>query len=699
MSGISVGTQLVAVKGFLNLAAGTVYHFLRSSPTTLRVLLVQFVERAARAAKHKSKKRPTKTVVPEPVPVLISIPRSDFERAVSTGEVVPAAHQASLPPWLASQEGLNVDLLDVARRKFKKSHCERVDDKLDVIHPLVQRLEEVLDSPDPELEMNRHTRSLRPRKLHVTRVRRWLYSFVLFGRKRAALHYPVRRIGRWDRLNKPSTVKRGRPHHLGKGYGHNTTAAMLKLMEKGYRRECGLGVTMPEIYLECMRKDFGCRTRQVKVDGEEYLQIYHPKGEPFPEEATFCYHILKKLGRRRVQLDLYGKVRARSKLLPQQGSFGERTWNLMQRVEGDAFAVKELPKGYVDGQVLKPLYVVRPKDTGSRKFVGIGFSQGAERASARRMARFCQAVDKVRFCRLFGVVIKRHQWTGAGVSPADIYDRGAGMGAGAHSRTRALRPVVNEMTQSHSPQSKAIMETSNPKTRSNDEAPSFIQSELRTIELARKEIFSLLEANASTLVPECVSPDIAHLVARPTPNAIWDALDKLGRNDAIQVSFDDAVRAYLEQVPAKLSRKGVELAGRLYFTRDPAFTKARESVSGSQTINVKVYVLECCVRHIWFDWKASLLELDVRYPIPVKTIVLYMSLEEAVQYYKASRRTHPKNKSHRRAAKLASRLDYERQTGRNWRASKRVHGRPSRGPAAKREGQEARHVTTGKRRS
>lgn len=697
MSGISVGTEINAPEGYLNLVKGDTYYFLRSSPITGLVTLLQLVERETKAAVYDSKTRPNRNVTLVPLPLIVAMARADFERGVMRALINAKEASRGLPPWQRGLEGLNLDVVDSLRRNPSKLHSDRVDDKLQAIYPLVQRFDEILDSPDPDATINRHTRSL-GKRFNETRVRLWFYTYLAFGRQRAVLHYAIHKIGRWNRLEKVSTVKRGRASAKGKGHGHNTTAEMLKLMEKGYRRECGLGVKLSDIYVRVMKKDFGCRTRRVIEGKKERAEIFHPQGKAFPTMKTFVYHVLKVIGARVVQATLYGKVRARSKLLPVRGSFSEGSWNLMQRVEADAFAIEELPRGYVEGSSLPPLYVSTRRDTASGVKTGIGFSQGSERASSYRMAKFCEAIPKDRFCMLFGIKIRPQQWPSQGASPADITDRGPGATAGAQSRDEDYRPVIRELAPSHAGQSKAVIESANPKSASNAEAPNFVQSDLHSIELARKAIWDLIKFNESCNVGDRIPPDLADRVSRPTPNGLWEALDGLGRNDAVQVPFEDAVRAYLDLVPAKLTRAGVVLAGRNYFSPGSEFLQARGAVTGSQEVCIKVYVLEGCIRHIWFDWKQRLIELDVRYPIPVDSFVKYMSLTEAEQYHKYAKNRDREHIEHRRAVQLETEQDYEAQTGLEWDSDKRVNGRPKRGGhTARQEAGEAKHATTGAR--
>ncbi len=113
---------------------------------------------------------------------------------------------------------------------------------------------------------------------------------------------------------------------------------------------------------------------------------------------------------------------------------------------------------------------------------------------------------------------------------------------------------------------------------------------------------------------------------------------------------------------------------------------------------MKIYVLEACVRHVWIEWQGQLIELDVRYPVPVKDEVLYMSMAEAQQYEEFCAKRGREHAEHRDAAGAHYADLYEEQTGLDWKSAVRKSGRPKRGTAgARKEAGEARHATTGKK--
>lgn len=693
MAGISLGRQLEAPEGFGPLEKGVTYHFLRSSWTTSRVLLIHFTIRPPKEVTHKSERRPKKRVTPTPLPVLTALERDKFEAAILSKKIRHCEIQHTLPPWLRGLEGKNWLQLDGLRSGYVKSHADRIENKVEFIYPLIRRVNEILDVADPDLVLNVRARSCLP-KQNETRLRLWFYTYMLFGMNRQALQYPTHRIGRWARdANTPQT-KRGRPHkYLGKEHGFNTSQEMKAKIHRGWRREAGLGIRMTKIYTNVMSKDFGCSTRWITEGRQRRQIVWHPQGKPFPAKGAFVYHVLKEFGADKVQLAMYGYVRVRSKLLPPMGPYTEYVWQLMQVTERDAYSVGDLARGLIEGNPLPPLYVVRLRDTTSGLITGIGFSQGGERASAYRMALFCEAIPKTKFCHLFGIAVEDWRWPSQGNSPRNIQDRGAGCTQDAFSRIAYYEPVVKESPPSHAGQSKAVIESSNPKMMTNDEAPGYIASGMRTFELVRREIFGVLKDNDTFHVRSRVPPDLADKISRPTPLGVWVALDELGRNDAVDMTFEDAVRAYLSKAKATLSADGVAFHGMHYRSDALDAVNGRRMVSGKQTIDVEVYVLDACVRHIWIDLHGQLIELDLQVAVPVANEVLYMSLEELKQFEEFVKRQDSFHDEHRTAVTMEIYELFKQATGLDWDAGTRKSGQPKRGgPDAKREAAEAKRA-------
>ncbi len=680
-TGISIGTQLVAPDGYLDLEKGVTYYFLKSAAHGT-VYLVDFIERPARIT---TRKRPggkaTVNRVPTPIPFLLRMRRDDFESGVLDGQVIRSERQRHLPPWLEGLEGRDLDWLDARRRIARLSHGARIDRKLELISPLIRTISEILAADDPDQLLNAHARQCIP-KQNETRLRLAFYTYLLFGRNRVALHYPVHRIGHWCRADHPSLVKRGRPSaRRGKGNGFNATPEMIEKIVDCYARKSGPGRDMKAIFRAFM-SEMGCRVRPGRDGHETY---WHPDGLPFPTEGMFRYYVRQSFSRQQIQEQYVGRVQTRSKITPHRGAFTQNVCNAHERSEADAYALKEYPRGLIEGSTLHPLYVVRLRDVASGLITGIGFSLGSENAVAYRMARFCQAVGKVRFCGFFGITITPDQWPSIGVSPHDIQDRGPGATDGAFARHQDFQPVVREISPSYSGQSKAVIESSHPKSRSNHDAPSHFKSRMRVFELVRREIWRVLADNDTKDIGDRLTPDLLPHVHKLCPLALFNELDRRGRNDSAQISFEDAVRTFLAKQSARLSRKGVELCGQSYTSDALRDSGALRRVHGQQSLPVDVYVMEACVRQIWMDVEGVLIELDLQASLRVGNEELYLSLAELVERDKHLHRLRLELEEHRNATISKNERAFEEESGKAWHAGARISGRPRRGTKAARQ--------------
>lgn len=698
---ISIGTQLLAPEGYLALESGVTYYFLRSDSAGF-VLLVELVVRAPKKVKKKYKKDGKLLVrevniSPVPIPQLHVMSRADFEEGLEsvsgTAHIVKAEVQATLPPWLSALEGLDLSKVDKLREGAKLSHAERMDRRVNVIEPLVRNAQQVLAAEDPDRLINDHARACVP-KQNETRARLDFYVYMLFARNCYALHYPFHKIGNWCRETHPSQVKRGRPSRKGKGHGFNTSAAMIEKMIDCYRRESGPGVEMQTIYRTFVTKDLGCKA----APGRDGMLVFvHPKGEPFPTKETFRYHVNEQIGWKNVLRTLIGKVRMRSKVDVHRGSFSEAVSNVYERVERDAYNVAELPRGLIEGNTLKPVNVVRGRDVASGAVLGVGFAQGSETSEAYRAELFCRAICKVKFCSLFGIEITKEQWPSEGVSDFDVHDRGPGSTEQALAQDLAIRPVFREMTQSYSGQSKATVESANPKTRTADDAPQYFASSLRTFEIVRREIYRALKDNDSINIGSRIEPEWTGVVRKPSPNALYTELANRGRNSASLISFADAVRTYLTKLVAKVTRKGIMLHSQLFRSDELLSCGLLGRAHGPQEPDVEVYVLSACVRHIWVDYDGRLLELDIIVPVRVGNEVLYLSLDELREREAFIKARDLDFKEHRDATATMYERAFEEETGKPWRGGRHVAGRPKRGSkAAKQEEAEAKAAVSGK---
>lgn len=693
--GIAIGTQLVAPGGFKQLEAVVTYYFLWSDSERERVYLVQFLVRPPKKRLKADRHGRCLVETPTPLPILVAVRRSQFELGVGLGAILHQEHQAALPPWLEPLEGLNFAAVDMQRTAAQKQHSQRIDEMIEAITPLVVRYQEVLGAKDPDRVINKHARNCKPVK-NETRLRLAFYCYLVFGRNRYALHYPIHKIGVWDRERDAEGAKRGRKRNgLSKNAGHNVDQNVLRLILKGYKRRAKLGVSMTEIYRLAMTEDFGCRERK-GLNG--YLSYYHPDGKPFPTLGQYDYHVAKELGRAEIQRLRLGPNRVRTELAPSLGPFTQAVANLMERVEVDGYFLGERPQGLVDGSTLPHLCVVRKRDTASGLITGIGFSFGGETAAAYRMASFCEAIDKVKFYALFGILIEASQYPSRGISPHGIADRGPGSTDGAHPKSGQHGPVIRGMAPSYAGQSKATVESTHPKKLKNQEAPSHLKSEKNVFELARRELHRVLMDNERIDITSRITPDLWAKVRKPCPNELWTVLDSLGRNDAVLMSFEEAVRAYLEPVEVVVKADYIYLHGQKYDSPALRSTGLLDRVAASQEMRIMAYVLTACVRHIWVDVDKDLIEVDLQAGLRVGDEVLYMPLSDLVQREAEMQLIATNFSEHQHAVASKGYREYEEQTGYKFNGASRKAGRPKSGtPIAVIEAAESRIAMRGKK--
>lgn len=683
------GVQLVAPDGFEQMEKGRVYHLLRSDGKRERVLLVYFIQRPMVGTK---KAKRVKRWTPLPMPIVIGIRRAMFEQALVSGWIRKATVQTTLPPWLAPLEGRNLASpgtlpAQVKRVQPKRSHQDRIDTILHHLQPLLPRLDEILGAESPDKAINAHARACNPPQ-NESRMRVWFFTYVAFGFTRSALHYPVHKLGRWDRLSK-ETQKLGRSSlRKGAQQGFRSDPGMIGKILQGYRRFAGLGVRMSSIYRDTMLKIFRCNS----FTGENgYMYYVHPDGVPFPTCNQFTYRVIEHFGAEDVWKRMYGEARYRNRLAPSMGTFTEAVGNLMERVEADAYWVEEVARGYIDQTYLPGLCVVRLRCVTSGLIVGIGFSLGGELGEAYRAALFCAAIDKVLYCRLLGVEIRPEEWPSIGLPPCFITDRGPGGTSKGRARDLAFQPPVIELAPSWMGQSKAIVESSHPRSIRVEGQPTFKPTSMTVTQLVVREVMRAVGDNKSKDVSSRLNNQAVIDRVQTTPIALWNYLDDRGRNDAISVPFDTAVRQFLPQVSLQLRADGVYLEEQRYDADDLRSSGLLDKVATSQTVEVLGFVYPMAVRQVWVDGSDALIEVSAILNIRDGEDQLYISIAELTQIAQLRREEGSLVRVHRHAVKADMARRCEEVTGHPFDSRTRKVGRAKRGgQLARQEAAEAK---------
>lgn len=649
---IGTGSQVTAPNGLGELRKQTIYYFLRSRPSG--VLLVSFPKQDRVEGESKEVGSAH----------LTTIPRDIFEEALKgTEPKLRVGSALTVPPWMEHLRDIEVSTLDDGRRSPVKMHRDRLEARLDHLKVALSQSEEILNSKHPNLILNKYAADCNP-KQNPTRFKLWFYTYLVFGRNPLALHYNTKKIGRWDRQKAQPTAKLGAPSMQGGEFGHNVTSEMEELIKQGYEKLASRQRDRNTIYDEALKRNFGCKTRKTNNGYQDY---YQPEGLPFPSFRQFWYVVQKHYTKIEVQRDTLGPTRVRSESEFHQGAFTESVCNLMERIEADAYVLAERPRGLLEGTALKPLTVVRIRCVASGAIIGIGFSLGGERASAYRMALFCSALDKVHFCSLFGIQIEPEQWPGSGVPPNVTVDRGPGSGLEALSLDPDLLPRIRTISPAHSGQSKATVEASHPKKRASQEAPEYRASKLTAIEMARREIRRTIKDNDTINISPRLTPDLVRSIRKHTPTALWEELERRGRNDGLSISFAEAARAYLDKHKATLSRKGIEFLGRRYRPAEMSLEELCRGMLGmGQQVETNVLVLPACVRHIWIDVGSRVVRLDLTLPLRSRNDEHYISISELQEWYTLDKEHRKAQSNHRRASYRNAKDAFQEETGKQW---------------------------------
>lgn len=604
----------------------------------------------------------------KPRATLIWINREEFESAISSGVLVKD-RGSSLPPWLSKLEGKSLAELDANRSKTQKSYGERIAQREGHLEKALTSERQIWEANDPNKEINRFAVQCNPRQ-NETRFRLSFLAFLAFGRNKMALLPPYHRIGHWER--RESHDKYGRPSlDKGKRMGRNLDVETIRKLQDGFISYAKLGVKFREVYENTMRLVFKC----VVITSSKGIRSYQRKdGKAAPTYGQFRYHIVKRYGLEFIHIRLYGRVRSRSKS-PSEGRFSEAVGNLGERFEADGYYTKEIPTPLVQGDKLHPLCVVTSRDLLSGAKLGIGFYYGKERSSAYRMMLFSMAVPKVFFCWLFGITISENEWMNEGLPPLLIVDRGPGA---KHSLVQNFENTfpIREMSPSYQGQSKATIESSHPRSNNIPGAPSWLKSELTPVQLAKKEISKLLEFNESSNSEARIQADPRMVDVYPTPNAIWKHFSARFRISEQPMPLDVAVRTFLTPVEISASSQGFSLHKQPYRCESSAAKKALSRIARKgQTIKLKGYVLDMCVRYIW-------IEIDGEVHLAEATLIfrdneekLFITLSELIAWGEARAVITSEISGHREATHTEFARRFEESTDAKWDSAKRIQGK------------------------
>lgn len=647
---MNTGSPLMAPNGFMGLKSDLIYHYLHSSAHGGKVKLVIFVDDKYEIKSH-----------------VLNISRSDFESALENGDIVELKKEVC-PHWLEGVWGKEIAQLEKKRKSAKSSLTDIMDSRYLAISELVDNWREIIASENPNAIINAHADKSEPQQ-NQTRLRLWFYAYLIFGRSKLALLPRLHRIGKWSRESLPGSKKLGRKSKEDPNGGFRITPKIkLKILD-GYIKVRKPGMTWSFLYGEVMSKEFGCVSIEQKDRKSKFI---NPDGNPFPSFLQFKYWLKKQAESRAIALELLGSKRVRAKS-GHVGSFSDNLINVSQKVEFDGYYTSDNPSGVLENSPQDSICVVRAVCGLSGMILGIGFSEAKESMAAYRMSLFSMAIDKVRFCKLFGLEIDESEWPCVGLAESIVFDRGPGSSLNVTDHASWL--IGLELTPSGSGQAKAGVESSHPRDKHNVEEPGFTHSAHNFVKMSKREVLRVVMDNKSSNASARMTEEMIYARFQPTPLNIWKFMDDRGRNSAVSMPFNEAVRKFLEPKAATIKSHGVYMYGRKYTAPELVSLGAYDHAALYGEVEVKAYVLTMCVRHIWIEYKGDLVELSAvirQADAPGAAEISIFELEE--QYRHRLDGVNSLNNSIP-AIQQGIRDRFKQATGGDWSTGKRISGK------------------------
>ncbi|AKT33559.1 hypothetical protein [Pseudomonas syringae] len=351
--------------------------------------------------------------------------------------------------------------------------------------------------------------------------------------------------------------------------------------------------------------------------------------------------------------------------------------------------------GVTEGSAQDSFCVVRGTCVKSGAVVALGFARGHETMEAYRMALFCMAIGKEKFAELFGVMLKAGDWSSVGLSKAFVFDRGPAAAMNCEDAIDWLSRL--ELTPTHSGQSKASVESSHPREKQSGDQPTHFQSNFNFVMAARAEIYRAIEDNRISDASGRMTEEDWLEGFAPSPNNIFKRYDSLGRNSAVNMPFEKAVRVFLTPYPVSIRRDGVYLYSRRYNSQSVSDTGVFDRIARNGVIEIQAYVLTMCVRHIWIELDGELHELSMVLSAGVEPDSSDITLDDLALINEARLQA----QSLLRVQKMAvpEELDqrFQQDTGQLRHSGTRKLGRPKKDAASKRDEEDFKAVMGGKK--
>jgi hypothetical protein len=575
----------------------------------------------------------------------VRLPMTVYDRGLrrEMGKEVPLQIQpaTTLPYWHVRYEGKDLDKqpeltrqrrLKKGARKNKASQTtkrvrpgsveEEVHNRFASISVAVEEADRILNSEDPEYELNKLARACVP-PVNETRYRLFFWLWIAHDYNTWALMPDRSRNGRWKRTDEKykESLFGADKKHAGGIRRCWTPQTMIDTMVAGFDRHAKKAGTLMKAYSATIRIDFGGRVEMVEVVGANGRKskrpvAFHKHGRDLPSYDKFRYYVYEVLGAPYVRRKLGDDLTEELKNKPYEGSLSQDLGWLGQEAFFDSRNIKERPKGYLGNYHLAAMMAVDLIDGASHHIDGLGFSLGAEDWLGYSLALFCAAIDKVKFGQIVGVTIAKGDWDSKGLHRKYFSDRGAGC---AEVIRNALKRwlISFGMARSYTPKDDALVETKHPRRHRKKGKPTIVLSDLTVLEIIRREVLRVILKNRTDTLGDNVPDEAVVNFDVKSPGEFRRfLLEEWHRDDLIQISFSDAVRAFLPKVIFQGDSNGrLTWKGKVYNSKEMTACGLAQEVwdnrrGGDYTI--EGYVYPWATRYTWVEFKGQLIEVEVQ---------------------------------------------------------------------------------------
>lgn len=654
------GTQLRSHLGFVPFLPDRVYYLLDTSSTLQKICCVTFSEQEKKTQGKDSRKR--LAYVP-PKATLVYIDQDRFEVGISSEQIV-ANGQTIEDSSEMSFSHRGVEALDAHRNKSSsRSHADRVEAHIRHFETPARMLEQMLFSSDPKSLLRDHARRCVPPQ-NVTRYVPMFLMYVASNFSRNVLAYRTQNIGRWDRsaqiLSSP-----GEGESDGKPI---TRADLIDDVCAGFETFQELGRPYSQIYRMTCQRFWDC---DITTGDRGLKKLCRPGGLPMLDEGQARYWIEAVYGSDAIIRATRGDAYFREECAPSRGKTTEAVIYFGERTEYDGQWLKEQAM-MTDGITPHPPIIrVTSVDVAIGQTTGIGFSLGGESAAAYRMSKLCQAMDKVEFCKWFGITISPEQWPSMGLSDEDTPDRGAGSTQAAESDDLSVRATFKSLPPTGFGQGKPNIESNHDKSINLRERPTHVQTRLSLIDIVRREIRKVIARNETKNISSRLTPRLASQVDRPTSNGLFEYFSKTGRDRSRTMHFDDVIRAFATPMTFQVKDGWI-----YYHTQRYGAPKLQEA--NLLCAEIDGFVVDIVAHYVWIDLHGELIECEAQIALNEDIDQTYLSISEIDALNKRMVELNRNHGEHRNAVIVEAAKAFEDETGQDFWDGSRKHGRAKR---------------------